>query len=77
VSQDVVNLDLAALLRGADVTVNQPKTAMGCMSGPTDSDCAPVFGALGLPFGSAGQGRQTAFRGLKGGKALGSTATVR
>lgn len=77
VAQDVVNLDLAAMLRGADVTVNQPRTAMGCMSGPTDSDCAPVFASLGLPFGAAAATPQTAFRVRRDGRAAGDVSSQR
>lgn len=46
--QDVVVMDLAALLSTTDITVNQPDTASGCMSGPTDSDCFGIFDAAGL-----------------------------
>jgi uncharacterized repeat protein (TIGR04052 family) len=61
-SRDAVRLDLAALFKTANLTVNEPKTAMGCMSGQADSDCAPVFAALGLPFGTTTAGQQSAFR---------------
>jgi cytochrome c peroxidase len=47
---DVVEADLARLLEGADLITNQPKTAAGCMSGPDDLDCAPLFRNFGLPF---------------------------
>lgn len=47
-ASDVVILDLAALVAGADLLQNQPKSAAGCMSGPEDADCAPIFAALGL-----------------------------
>ncbi len=66
IDRDVIDLDLGALLRSADVTVNQPKTAAGCMSGQTDRDCAPIFAALGLPFAGAPGGSQNAFRVLRG-----------
>jgi hypothetical protein len=45
---DIVIADVAALLQGANVDVNTPNTAPGCMSEPTDPDCAPIFSALGL-----------------------------
>jgi len=48
---DVIKADLAALVDGAALDVNQPETPVGCMAGPTDSDCAPLFNNLGLPFG--------------------------
>jgi len=40
--------DIGALLGGSDLSVNNPP-APGCMSDPSlDSDCGPVFAALGL-----------------------------
>lgn len=53
-----VVLDLGALLAETDITVNAPKTASGCMSGPGDADCTAIMNRLGLPFDghpSAGQ----------------------
>lgn len=44
-----VVLDFAALLADTDITVNAPRTASGCMSGP-DPDCAAIFDRLGLTF---------------------------
>jgi uncharacterized repeat protein (TIGR04052 family) len=49
-SRDVIVADLAELVRGVDLEVNQEKTAMGCMSAQNDADCGPLFAALGLPF---------------------------
>lgn len=69
VDRDVIDLDVGALLRAADVTVNQPKTAAGCMSGPTDRDCAPIFAALGLSFAGTPASKQQAFRIVRGGAA--------
>lgn len=70
---DSVIVDLKELLEGANVDVNQPKTARGCMSAQNDGDCAALFANLGLPFAgkqSTGQrffrreaGRQTAQAG--------------
>lgn len=54
---DAVIVDVAALLKGANVDSNTPNTAPGCMSEPNDPDCAPVFEALGL-----GSGPQQFFR---------------
>lgn len=54
----VVTLDLAALLAGTDVTVNDPDSASGCMSGAEDDDCVALMDRIGLPFRdqpSAGQ----------------------
>jgi len=45
-----VDIDLAALLREADVDVNAPDSAPGCMAGPDDADCRFVMPAFGLPF---------------------------
>jgi hypothetical protein len=73
-SRDVVNSTL--LLRTANVSVNQPKTAMGCMSGQADSDCAPVFAALGLPFGTTKGGGQWAFSVARGGGAAGNAPSA-
>ncbi len=55
--KDVVVADVAALLARTDVTVNQPGTALGCLSAADDRDCAGVMAAFGLPAGT-----QTFFR---------------
>lgn len=65
-SRDAIRLDVADLLRRSDVSKNQPKTASGCMSGQSDSDCAGLFEVLGLPFGSASGGVQRAFSVSRG-----------
>lgn len=52
--------DVAKVLAGSDLDVNQAG-APGCMSGATDTDCAPIFERLGLPFGTAAATSQTAF----------------
>jgi uncharacterized repeat protein (TIGR04052 family) len=61
-SRDVVIADLAALLKDSNVDTNQENTAIGCMSAPDDSDCAPLFANLGLPFAGKPAGKQTFFR---------------
>ncbi len=77
-SRDVVVADLKGLLDGANVDVNQPKTARGCMSGQADSDCAPLFANLGLSFAGKQSAGQRFFRGEQGaqtaklGKAMGA-----
>ncbi|MCB0882886.1 MAG: metallo-mystery pair system four-Cys motif protein [Thermoleophilia bacterium] len=43
-----VAVDLRAMLSGVDVTRNTPRTAPGCMSGPTDPECPAVFDAFGI-----------------------------
>lgn len=48
--KDTAIFDLKALFAGANVDINQEKTAAGCMSFEGDSDCAPVFRNLGLTF---------------------------
>ncbi len=59
---DAIVADLAALVAGAPLEDNQPDTPVGCMAGPTDGDCAPLFENLGLPFGgSDASGPQTFF----------------
>ena len=59
---DTVIADLAALVDGASLDENQPETPVGCMAGPSDSDCAPLFNNLGLPFGDSDpSGPQTFF----------------
>lgn len=58
IATDIVRTDLKRLFDGANVDVNQPKTARGCMSAQNDADCAPLFSNLGLSFAgkeSAGQ----------------------
>jgi uncharacterized repeat protein (TIGR04052 family) len=54
--------NLAALVNGAALDQNQAGTPLGCMSGPaTDSDCAPLFENLGLPFEGSPAGTQQFF----------------
>lgn len=56
---DTVVIDPAAFLAGANVDVNAPETAAGCMSFAADRDCAAVMAALGLPYdGAPAAGRQ-------------------
>lgn len=63
-SQRVV-LDLAALYAGSNIQ-RDGGGALGCMSAPTDPECAPIFSALGIDQASgqsvAGGSRQTVFR---------------
>lgn len=46
--QDIL-LDLGRLFQDAHLDADEGG-APGCMSGPTDPDCAPIFDALGIPF---------------------------
>lgn len=56
---EVVVLDLAELLAATDVTVNDPESASGCMSGEGDDDCVAIMDRLGLPFrGQASHGQR-------------------
>jgi uncharacterized repeat protein (TIGR04052 family) len=59
--RDVIQLDLKALLAESNVDTNQEQTALGCMSGPTDADCAPLFTQFGLAIGDAPAGTQRVF----------------
>jgi uncharacterized repeat protein (TIGR04052 family) len=68
-ARDAIVFDVAELLRGADVSHNQPKTASGCMSSQTDRDCTPLFVALGLPHAGTPAGSQHVFRIEHGGAA--------
>ncbi len=63
---DLIVADVAALYAGSNLEENQPRTAAGCMSGPSDSDCGPVFSALGLPFNDAPAGAQRFLRAQAG-----------
>jgi uncharacterized repeat protein (TIGR04052 family) len=58
----VVVLDLAALVATANLDTNLAMSAPGCMSAPTDTDCAPIFSKLGLPFGGVAAGPQAFFK---------------
>ncbi len=42
-----VALDLSSLFQGSAINKDQGG-AVGCMSGPTDADCGPIFARLGL-----------------------------
>ncbi|TXD35632.1 metallo-mystery pair system four-Cys motif protein [Lujinxingia vulgaris] len=46
---DTLVFDLARLLASANLDAHQEGTPAGCMSGPTDTDCQPIFSALNLP----------------------------
>jgi uncharacterized repeat protein (TIGR04052 family) len=61
-STHTVIADLAALVSMSNLESNTAMTAPGCMSAPTDPECAPLFSALGLPFGSTPASTQRFFR---------------
>lgn len=67
-----IAVDIAALLAGTNITINQGG-AQGCMSAGTDRDCLKVFEALGIDWKSDGSGSglplndglsQTVFRAI-------------
>lgn len=58
---DVLVADLAELLGEADLE-NHKAGDPGCMSKPADTECAPYFSRLGLPFGTQAAGTQAFFR---------------
>lgn len=59
-ANSTIVFDVAKLFEGSDLDTNQIG-APGCMSGATDTDCAPIFSRLGLPFGGAAATTQTVF----------------
>jgi uncharacterized repeat protein (TIGR04052 family) len=59
--RDVVEMDFLALFADTNVDTNTEKTALGCMSGSTDPECAGMFGQLGLAFGDRPAGPQKVF----------------
>jgi len=61
-AKDVVIADIGAVLANANVDVNAPKTAVGCMSFPNDADCPPIMKAFGLPYDGQPGGVQQFFR---------------
>lgn len=61
VDTNIVIADFAALVADVPLSTNQEGTPAGCMSPPTDGDCAPLFENLGLPFGEQPGGTQTFF----------------
>lgn len=66
--KDVVKVDLKALFAGANVDINQEKTAAGCMSFEGDSDCLGVFKTLGLSFEGSATVPQSFMRAEKAAK---------
>ena len=47
-ASNVIVADMGAVLAQANVDVNAPGSAAGCMSAPDDADCPPIMKALGL-----------------------------
>lgn len=50
-----IGIDIGALLAGNDITVNRGGPP-GCMSGPTDPECGPVFAAMRIGWSPDGSG---------------------
>lgn len=57
-----VAINLRALFAGNDVTRNRAGAA-GCMSGPTDPECGPVFRSLDLSWKADGSGTGQVLKG--------------
>lgn len=64
-SRDVsapIVLDLDALFNEVDMAPDADDVSTVCMSAPDHAACTEIFGALGLPFGGASGGAQSAFK---------------
>ena len=61
-AQNVVIVDLAALVASTNLGMNQPSTAAGCMSEPGDRDCLGIMASVGVSFGGQSPRGQTFFR---------------
>lgn len=59
-SQQKIVVDIAVLLSNVDVS-NNGGGEPGCMSGPMDPDCAPVFEQLGVDFATGASSGSPAF----------------
>lgn len=53
--------DVAPVLAESDITVNTAGTAAGCMSSPSDPECAAILPNLGLPFNATPAREQQLF----------------
>lgn len=61
-SKNTIVADLKTLVANTNLSTNQPDTPLGCMSAPTDGDCAGIMLNLGLPFNGKTSSGQTFFR---------------
>lgn len=61
-TSDVIVADLAALVADSNLMMNEPDTALGCMSGPDDSDCLGILHNFGLSHSDQESSGQTFFR---------------
>lgn len=58
-ARNVVVIDPAPVVAGADLRVNAPETSPGCMSFLQDADCMTVMARLGLPYMDVPAGPQS------------------
>lgn len=63
-TRDIVDLDVRALFATSNVDMNTAETALGCMSGSADPECAGLFGQLGLAIGERPAAPQQVFRAV-------------
>ncbi len=57
--EQMLVMDLGALLAGTDVTQNMPESPSGCMAGAKDDDCVDIMNRFGLAFrGQPSTGQQ-------------------
>ncbi len=61
-TENAIVADLSELVADSNLMMNAPDTPLGCMSSPTDGDCAGIFQNLGLVYGSQAAATQTFFR---------------
>ncbi|MEO1211393.1 MAG: MbnP family copper-binding protein [Cyanobacteria bacterium J06638_20] len=61
-TSDVIVADLAALVADSNLMMNEPDTALGCMSGPDDDDCLGILHNFGLSHSDQPSPGQTFFR---------------
>jgi len=67
ISSGVIEMDVKRLLAASNVDINTPETAVGCMSGPSDPECAPLLSQFGLPINPAEAATQKVFRARRTG----------
>lgn len=58
---NTVVIDPAPVVADVDLRQNTPETSPGCMSFPSDADCATVMTKLGLPYGDIPASAQALF----------------
>lgn len=65
-TRDRVGVDAGTLYSDVDMTPNAEGKSAICMSNPDHTVCEKIFPKLGLSFGEAGAGEQSAFRVMSG-----------